>query len=610
MLTQEQDRKAVMERVGKLLSGLPNRTAKRPAIDWPVLASVPVSAADKEQIRLAAAGARLSFQEFVIGAIRRRLVGRPPVVRIERAAGAAADSSIGCSFTQSEKMKIVSAARALGITVHEFLRGAIFGEYAPAAEVLKPPALKPEPPKQQPPGTIRIGAGEKRRIERAARFWNLPFDEYVAEAAARRLAGLPPMSRVPRSLFPDKLVDVVCGAVDIERVCAAARAANLSPEEYLTGAVFGDYRFRRRRRKPRPLAKDAAPEGETPAGAVSETEPKNEPEKAEGKTAADLAAARTEINDRDRACFDYAHSNYKQLFESVKRRDGTLEAFVDEIQSIMPPQYGEFMKVIRQARSGDQKARNRAAEMYLRVAVRTAYRSAKKYDFDLDDSIGDACLGLLTEIDRFRLKPGKRSFSGVVWRMDSAILRTNSKCRTGIRFPVQLNDLYCKLLPLLKQNNCLSAKTNADWERISRILPGHTGGGKNRTAYLLERLKPVRRVESLVPRLKEIPEDTDNTGYVEFDDSVVPSRDDEPADQMAEREKYRFARLLLHRLDRRERKILRLRYGIADGRAYTLEEIGKVFGITRERVRQIECRAMKKLRRFVEEAGIRVEDYL
>ena len=578
--------------------------------DWTVLANVPVSSADKEQVRMAAFHARLTFQELVIGAIRRRLVGRPPLVRIERAAPAPANTSIGCNFTQSEKMKIVSAARTLGVTVHEFLQGAIFGEYAPAAEVFQVPAPEPEPPQMRPPGTIRIGAGEKRRIEQAARFRNMSFDQYVAEAAARRMAGRPPMQRVPHSLFPDTLVDVVCQPADSGRIREAAYRAGLSPEEYLAGALFGDYRVRMPKRKLRSGEKETAPAGKGRVRTDAEPEPKEEPATTETKADKAPATAWTEIEDGDRAYFDFAHSNYEKMFRNVVRHDVSLSTFVDEIKSIVPPQYGEFMNVIRQARAGDQKARNRAAEMYLRVAVKTAYRNAKKYGFELDDSISDACLGLMTEIDRVQFRPGKRPFSGAVWRMDSAVIRTNSKSRTGIRFPVYLNNLYCKSYPLLKENGCLSTRSNVDWNAIARVLLEPTVADRVMRDRLLERVKPAQRLESLVPQVKESPEDADNLDYVEFDDSEVPSREDEPADRMAEREKRRFARLLLYRLDKRERTILRLRFGIADGYPYTLEMIGRKLKITRERVRQIENRAMKKLRRFVGEMGIRWEDYL
>ena len=628
-----------MARVGRLLSGVPNRAAEwlhtglkpKEGGDWGILASLPVSAADKEQIRIAAFSRRLSFQELVIGAVRRRLVGRPPIVRIERVAGSVADSSVSCNFTQSEKMRIASAARALGVTIHDYLRDAIFGEYAPEADVPKLPAPKPEPkPTEKPPGLFRIGVGEKRRIERAALFWNLSFDEYVTEAVGRRLAGRPPMQRIPRSLFPDRLTEAVCRTANIKRVYAAADAAHIPAEEYLAGAVFGDYRFRRRKRKSAVRKEDGDSasvtaaeqdiEPDTDRGTVrkpdrdSETEPKKEPERTEMNAGGEPAGTGPETGDGDRAFFDFAHSDYTEMFRRVVQHDTTLEPFVKEIETIAPPQYGEFMNVIRQARSGDQKARNRAAEMYLRVAVRTAYRNATKYDFDLGDSISDACLGLLTEIDRFRFRPGKRTFSGAVWRMDSAVIRANASCHAGIRFPVHLNDLYYKSYPFLKESGFLStpspAKTHSEWAEFYRQLIASAGADQSQSGPLLQRAKPVEPVESLVPQIKEMPEDEDNPDYVEFDDSEVPSKEEEPADLMAEQETYRFVRQLLHRLDAREQEVILLRYGIADGITFTLEEIGFLFGITRERVRQLECRAMKKIRRFIEEAGIRAEDYL
>ena len=106
------------------------------------------------------------------------------------------------------------------------------------------------------------------------------------------------------------------------------------------------------------------------------------------------------VNDDDEYS-DYAQSDYEAVFKMVVELEPSLKPFIDEIKMIRPPQFRELSGIIYQAKEGNECARNRIVEMHLRIAFRIGLQRAEQYDADLVDFIGDACVGLLTAVDRY-----------------------------------------------------------------------------------------------------------------------------------------------------------------------------------------------------------------
>ena len=92
---------------------------------------------------------------------------------------------------------------------------------------------------------------------------------------------------------------------------------------------------------------------------------------------------------------DYAHGDYDIIYDRIIELDPNMKAFVEEVRRIVPPQWREFDTLKYQAMEGNQHARERMVEMHLRVALRLALQRAAAFDLDIEETIGDACIGLV-----------------------------------------------------------------------------------------------------------------------------------------------------------------------------------------------------------------------
>ena len=95
------------------------------------------------------------------------------------------------------------------------------------------------------------------------------------------------------------------------------------------------------------------------------------------------------------------HLTAEEIYDEVIAMNNGLVPFISKIRSITPPQRGEVIRLIYQAKEGNPHARTRMIGMYLRLAVRIALQRAKAYDLDIEDTIGDACIGLVNAIDKY-----------------------------------------------------------------------------------------------------------------------------------------------------------------------------------------------------------------
>lgn len=155
-------------------------------------------------------------------------------------------------------------------------------------------------------------------------------------------------------------------------------------------------------------------------------------------------------NNEDDEYNDYAQSDYEYVYDRIIELDGSLREFVSEIRSIKPPQWKEFSQLKYQLIEGNPHARNRMIEMHLRIALRIALQRTEAYDMDIEDAIGEACIGLVTAVDKY--DPDTNGAFGsyaAMWILQN-ISRRQSTQRVLMYYPVHKKDTYFSAYPLLK----------------------------------------------------------------------------------------------------------------------------------------------------------------
>lgn len=295
---------------------------------------------------------------------------------------------------------------------------------------------------------------------------------------------------------------------------------------------------------------------------------------------------------------DFAQTDYNAMFERIVKTEPSLAMFVNEIKNIKPPQAGELNRLIYQAQEGNTYARNRIAKMHLRVALKIALQRAEQFEADLIDCVGDACVGLLTAIDRYDPSANGAFLSYASLWMLQNISREQPSQRPQVYYPVHKKEQYFTMYPMLRKEGCVDCKKILECRKVRELICKRLECSNEQTQDVIWQIIPFISYEQLIEEMffsyHNIFEKHYDKDGIRFVCDLLKYDDSE--DIVIYEDMKKTIGHILNTLKERESAVLRRRFGFIDGRERTLEEIGKEFGITRERVRQIEVKALRKLR--------------
>lgn len=262
--------------------------------------------------------------------------------------------------------------------------------------------------------------------------------------------------------------------------------------------------------------------------------------------------------------------------------DDSVRLYLREIGKIPLLNSEEELALAQRVVAGDKKAKDQMAEANMRLVVSIAKRYVGR-GLDLLDLIQEGNTGLLRAVEKFDPDKGFKFSTYATWWIRQAITRAIADQARTIRIPVHMVETINKLLRTQRRltqelnreptNEEIAKEMEIDVDKVEHIM------------------KIKQDISSLDASIRDDEEDSVLADFIEDEDTVSP---EESATGQLLKEQVKD---MLGALTEREQKILKLRFGLEDGKSHTLEEVGQEFSVTRERIRQIEAKALAKLRK-------------
>jgi RNA polymerase primary sigma factor len=262
----------------------------------------------------------------------------------------------------------------------------------------------------------------------------------------------------------------------------------------------------------------------------------------------------------------------------------SLQLYLREIGQVKLLTPAEEVSLARRIKRGDQAAREQMITANLRLVVKMA-RDYQGLGLPLLDLINEGNIGLIKGVQRFDPSKGAKLSSYAAWWIKQAIRRALSNTSKTIRLPVHVMD---KLTQVRKVEARLHE--TLDREPTDEEVAEELG-------LKVRRIRQYRDA-SRAPISLDSPVSADDPTVVA--EHVADANAATPSEALAQHSDNQFVQEVLATLDDRESRVLAMRFGLDDGRTKTLEEIGATFGVTRERIRQIQEEALRKMRAKIE----------
>lgn len=262
-------------------------------------------------------------------------------------------------------------------------------------------------------------------------------------------------------------------------------------------------------------------------------------------------------------------------------RDGAFSSYLKEIGKIPLLTAEQEVELAKKIEAGDEKARTHMIQANLRLVVKIANDYAN-FGLPLLDLISEGNIGLMKAVERFDYRRGNKFSTYAAWWIKQAIKRALANQSKTIRLPVHLVDKLAKMRrAAAKLTEQLGREP--DDEELSAEL-----------GIAPKKIRMLRRVSMKPASLNALVGEDEGT---ELGDLVEDPNTINPDEKMAEESLKKSIKQIWHVLDERERTILSLRFPQDETRQLTLDEVGKELGVTRERIRQLQNIALRKLRK-------------
>jgi RNA polymerase primary sigma factor len=262
--------------------------------------------------------------------------------------------------------------------------------------------------------------------------------------------------------------------------------------------------------------------------------------------------------------------------------DDSVRLYLREIGKIPLLNAEEELALANKVVAGNKDAKDKMAEANMRLVVSIAKRYVGR-GLDLLDLIQEGNTGLLRAVEKFDPDKGFKFSTYATWWIRQAITRAIADQARTIRIPVHMVETINKLLRTQRRltqelnreptNEEIAQEMEIDVDKVEHIM------------------KIKQDISSLDASVRDDEEDSVLGDFIEDEDTISP---EESATNQLLKE---HVKDMLSALTEREQKILKLRFGLEDGKSHTLEEVGQEFNVTRERIRQIEAKALAKLRK-------------
>jgi RNA polymerase primary sigma factor len=262
--------------------------------------------------------------------------------------------------------------------------------------------------------------------------------------------------------------------------------------------------------------------------------------------------------------------------------DDSVRLYLREIGKIPLLTAEEELELAKRVSSGDKIAKDKMAEANMRLVVSIAKRYVGR-GLDLLDLIQEGNTGLLRAVEKFDPNKGFKFSTYATWWIRQAITRAIADQARTIRIPVHMVETINKLLRTQRR---LTQKLNR--EPTNEEIAKEMEIDVDKVEHIM---KIKQDISSLDASIRDDEDDSVLADFIEDEDTVTP---EESATSQLLKEQVKD---MLNALTEREQKIIKLRFGLEDGKSHTLEEVGQEFAVTRERIRQIEAKALAKLRK-------------
>lgn len=275
--------------------------------------------------------------------------------------------------------------------------------------------------------------------------------------------------------------------------------------------------------------------------------------------------------------------NSSQYFDDVS--DDSVRLYLREIGKIPLLSAEEELALAKKVVAGDKKAKDKMAEANMRLVVSIAKRYSGR-GLDFLDLIQEGNTGLLRAVEKFDPDKGFKFSTYATWWIRQAITRAIADQARTIRIPVHMVETINKLLRTQRR---MTQELNREptIEELAKELEMEP----EKVEYVIKIKQDITSLDAGVGRDGEGDDESVLGDFIEDEDGETPEAS--ATNQLLKEQ----VQAVLSTLSEREQKIVKMRFGLESGKSHTLEEVGQEFAVTRERIRQIEAKALAKLRK-------------